>query len=281
MGLREVLAQIDAMAKKYHIDKPYIVGGLPRDIYMKNTPLKTADIDLTTNSPEVLRLGIMVAAELNVTFELSDDGHMTVYTDDFDLDFSSNFISTAVGEYLGEDAKNLGEAFSRDFTINTLHQDLITKKIVDPINMGFDDINNKIIKTPVPARITLTDDPRRAYRAINLAARYGFKIHEDIKTFTIDNPKLFSSENVKDKYVAVKISKALKEDEEYTLTLLKELGLFGNVPLSGLFKDILIERKLLSDYLSDSGPRTADAIDENIRRHVIRERKDLAKDLEL
>jgi hypothetical protein len=123
--------------------------------------------------------------------------------------------------------------------------------------MGFDDINNKVIRTPVPAHITLTDDPRRAYRAINLAARYSFQIDDDIKKFVLDNPDVFRSENIKDKYIAVKISKALKEDEEYTLSLLKELGLFKNVPLSGHFKDVLIERKMLTEYLVDAGPKTA------------------------
>jgi hypothetical protein len=202
MGLKEVLNQVDAIARRYNVDKPFIVGGLPRDVYMKNTPLKTTDIDLTTNSPEVLRLGILVADELNVTFELSDDGHLTVYTDEFDLDFSSNFISEAVVEHLDGKYEGLKEAYSRDFTINTLHQDLVTRQVLDPTEMGFDDINNKVIRTPVPAHITLTDDPRRAYRAINLAARYSFQIDDDIKKFVLDNPDVFRSENIKDKYIA-------------------------------------------------------------------------------
>jgi hypothetical protein len=146
----------------------------------------------------------------------------------------------------------LEEAFSRDFTINALHQDLITGEITDPTRQGFDDIKAMIIKTPVPAEITLTDDPRRVYRAINLAARYDFGIAQDIKDFTIANPDLFSSENVKDKYIAVKIGKALKENQELTLSLLKELNLFKNVPLSGYFKDVLIENKILVDYLESS-----------------------------
>jgi len=249
MSLQDTLKLIQGVADKYMIDKPYIVGGLPRDIYMDIPDVKTTDIDLTTNSPEVLRLGILLAEELNVTFDLSDDGHVTVFSEDFDLDFSSHFISPNVIEYLDGDNKGLEEAFSRDFTINTLHQDLITREITDPTGKGFEDIKNRVIKTPVPADITLTDDPRRVYRAINLAARYDFDIAQDVKDFTLDNPELFSSENVKDKYMAVKIGKALKSNEELTLKLLKELNLFRNVPLSGHFKDVLIKRKILADYL--------------------------------
>ena len=250
MDLGETLKLVANIAKKYLIDKPYIVGGLPRDVYLKRE-IKTTDVDLTTNSPDVLRLGIMVANELNVTFELSDDGHVTVFTDSFDLDFSSNFISEGVTEHLGESHKEHYEAFSRDFTINTLHQDLITREIVDPTGQGFKDIKDKIIRTPVPPEITLKDDPRRIYRAVNLAARYGYRIDKNIISFVLENPKIFSSENVKDKYISVKIAKALKENEDLTLHLLKELNLLKNVPLSGYFKDVLISKKLLIDYLGE------------------------------
>lgn len=250
MDLGETLSLVAQIAEKYLVDKPLIVGGLPRDVYLKKE-IKTTDVDLTTNSPDVLRLGILVANELNVTFELSDDGHLTVFTDSFDLDFSSNFISEGVVEHLGDKFQEYHEAYSRDFTINTLHQDLITREIEDPTGQGFEDIKNKIIRTPVPPEITLTDDPRRIYRAVNLAARYGYRIDPPIVKFVLDNPEIFSSENVKDKYISVKISKALKEDPELTLHLLRELDLLKNVPLSGYFKDVLIANKLLVEYLGE------------------------------
>jgi poly(A) polymerase len=249
MKIDEVLKLVSEIADIYMLDKPYIVGGLPRDTYLKKDDIKTSDIDLTTNSPDVLRLGILLAEEINVTFDLSDDGHLTVFSDRFDLDFSSHFISDAVVEYLDGSYKGLEEAFSRDFTINTLHQDLVTRKIIDPTEMGFEDIRRKIIRTPVPPEITLTDDPRRVYRAINLAARYGYDIDEDIKIFVREEPELFGIENIKDKYISVKIIKALEEDPGITIKLLRELNLFRNVPLTGYFKDFLIENKMLANYL--------------------------------
>lgn len=252
MTLKEILKLVNNVADKYLIDKPFVVGGLPRDIFMDIPDVKTADIDLTTNSAEVLRLGLLIAEELNVTFEIADDGHITVYSEDFDLDFSSNFISEKVVEHLAGSYKGLEEAFSRDFTINALHQDLVTGRISDPTEQGFQDIKDKLIRTPVPPEITLTDDPRRVYRAINLAARYGFDISPEIKKFTIDNPELFSAENVKGKYIAVKIIKGLKANEDLTLSLLKEMDLLKHVPLSGYFKDVLIERKILLDHLGNA-----------------------------
>ena len=250
MEINQALSIVVDTAKVNLIDKPYLVGGVPRDVYL-GKEVKTSDLDLTTNSPDVLRLGIMVAEIMNVPFELSDDGHVTVFTDTFDMDFSSNFESTRVLEYIDAGQKKVAEAYSRDFTINTLHQDLETKEIFDPIGMAFEDVKKKIIRTPVPPEITFMDDPKRIYRAVNLAVRYGFNISDDIKEYVLQNPEVFGVERVKDKYISVKIFKALKIDPDKTIKLLKDLDLFKNVPLSGEFKDILIQKKLLAEYLQD------------------------------
>lgn len=252
MEIDEVLNLLVEIADTYIIDKPYIVGGLPRDIYLKKEEIKTTDIDITTNSSEVMRLGILLAEEANVVFELNDDGHVTVFTEKFDVDFSSHFVSEAVVEYLDGKHKGFEEAFSRDFTINTLHQDLETREIIDPTGMGFEDIKNKKIRTPVPPEITFNDDPRRIYRAINLAARYGYEIDDEIINFVNNNNKMFGPENIKDKYISQKISKALLENEEFTLKALRDLDLFKYVPLVGKFKEVLIERKMLADYLESA-----------------------------
>nr|BDD46216.1 hypothetical protein 48 [bacterium] len=250
MEIDYALKIVSDVAVKNLIDKPYIVGGLPRDVYLGKT-IKTTDIDLTTNSPDILRLGILVADVLNVPFELADDGHVTVFTDSFDLDFSSNFESPGVLEHLDEEKRKFAEAYSRDFTINTLHQDLVSREIVDPTSAAFKDIDEGVIRTPVSPEVTLRDDPRRIYRAINLAVRYNFDISEEIKEFVLKNPDLFTSENVKDKYITIKLTKALKIDADRTISLLKELNLFKNVPLVGAFKDVLIEKRLLAEYLRD------------------------------
>lgn len=251
MNADRALKLISDIAKQYLIDQPYIVGGLPRDIYLGNK-IKTADIDITTNSPDVLRLGILTAKLMKAAFEISDDGRLTIFTDTLDLDFSSHFISEHAVNFLPEKDKKYAEVFSRDFTMNTLLMDLDTRKIYDPTEMGFDDINNKILRTPIKAEYTLMDDPKRGFRAISLAARYDLKIHEDIKKFILENNDVFSPKNVSDKYVIGKISKALSENAEKTLSLLMELDLFKFVPLTGYFKDLVIHKKLLKDYLEAS-----------------------------
>ncbi len=251
MELNELLKELVKLAAYYKIDQPYMVGGVPRDVALGKKNIKTTDVDITTNTSDVTRLGILFSDKFSFSFSLSDDGHLTAFVDSFDIDFSSNFISEKVLDIISPEQKKYAEAFSRDFTINTLHQDIMTKEITDPTGMGLQDVKDKIIRTPVPVEITFTDDPRRVYRAILLSVRYGFKIDQKIIDFVKNNKELFTIEggNIKGKFISLKMNKALKENEEETLNILKEMDLLNVIPLSGYYKDVLIKRKLIPDYL--------------------------------
>jgi len=248
MKIRQALDVISKISIDYYIDKPYIVGGLPRDIFLKKE-IKTTDVDLTTNSSDILRLGLIAAESMHAAFNISDDGHITLFFENFDIDFSSNFISSSVEEFLSGKLQDLYEIYSRDFTINTLHMDINSLEISDPIGMAKDDLENKIIRTPMPPEITLGDDPKRVYRGIDFATRYGFSFADELTKYIKDNTDKFTQGQVKEAFITQRINKSIQNDPDRAISILMDTGLFYHIPLSSEFKTLLINRKLLSKYL--------------------------------
>lgn len=72
------------------------------------------------------------------------------------------------------------DALRRDLTINSLFYNIHTKEIEDFTGQGLQDLQNRIIRTPLPASVTLTDDPLRVLRAIRFACRFNFTISNDL-----------------------------------------------------------------------------------------------------
>jgi tRNA nucleotidyltransferase/poly(A) polymerase len=248
MNIESSLNLIFKISEKYKMNKPYLVGGAVRDFILLGRS-ETSDLDITTNSSDSLRLGLMFASHSNMSFNISPKKNVTVYSESVDIDFSSHFISPSVINFIGERNAD-SESMSRDFTINTIQQDLITRKLRDPTGSGVKDAKAKLLKTPVPALITLNDDPRRAFRAINLAARYDLTIDEEIIEFCKENKDLFRT--VPEQFIFVKMVKAIEANPSKTVELLIDTGLFGLVPLRGDFKKIVMNKNLINKYLDSS-----------------------------
>lgn len=100
----------------------------------------------------------------------------------------------------------------RDFSINALAIDLSLEnygKLLDPFN-GIEDLNKKIIRTPLDANITFSDDPLRMMRAIRFATQLGFKIQEDTLDAIPKNKeriKIISQERITDELNKIILSK--------------------------------------------------------------------------
>ena len=248
--MREIFKTILEIAENNKISQPFAVGGIPRGLYLNNKKDLDSDIDITTNSSDITRLAVLVADHFQKFFKVFDDGHIALYLDDHIVDFSSNFISESAVDYIGNVDKDLKEVYSRDFTINTLHMNLETLEITDPIGSGKKDNDEKIIKTPVPPEISLTDDPNRLWRAINFSSRLGFDIDQEIIDFVVNNKKYFAEHpEIKPAYIENVIGETIKIDPERTLKNLITMEILDLVPLSGEFKKEIISRKMVKRYL--------------------------------
>src|SRR5690606_27355867 len=114
----------------------------------------------------------------------------------------------------------------RDFTINALAISLNENnygELIDPFN-GIQDLQNKIIRTPLAPDVTYSDDPLRMMRAVRLAAQLDFEIERDSCQSIIRNTgrlEIVSKERVMDEFQKVMMTKT----PSVGLKLLDDAGL--------------------------------------------------------
>lgn len=116
------------------------------------------------------------------------------------------------------------DARRRDFTINTLLQNLHTREVTDPLGHGFADIEAQIIRTPTAPHLTFQDDPLRMLRAVRFAARFDFEIEPATwKAICKSAPRLaiVSAERIRDELCKT----LMTERASLGLKLLHESGL--------------------------------------------------------
>ncbi len=176
------LHHIAALADKHSIEI-FIVGGFVRDIIIER---EQSEIDflIIGDGP---RFAKMIADEFNVKnvniFKNYGTAHFHYHG--YDLEFVG-----ARKESYQKDSRNpkieIGkfedDINRRDFTINTLAISLNKSSfgnLVDKFN-GYQDILNKIIKTPLNPNDTFDDDPLRIMRAFRFAAQLNFEVDVEI-----------------------------------------------------------------------------------------------------
>lgn len=233
MIIKDLLSLIAQVAKQKGVSTPFICGGTPRDKLLNRLD-QLADLDITTGDATIHLLG----QELNRVipdsgYKVMPDGHAQIMIDKFKIDLSSNFRVPGIKMMLYKAGiKNPTEMqcelYSRDFTCNALLLSLDLKTILDPTGLGVKDIKRKIIRTCLPAQITLGSQHKRIVRIIYLAAKLGFEVDTEIINWVKSNPHLFA--DAKPKYLANKLQKALDADKEKTIKLLDIMGLWRYVP---------------------------------------------------
>jgi len=103
------------------------------------------------------------------------------------------------------------DAHRRDATVNALFYNLGSSKVEDLTGRGFEDMELKVIKTPLAPLQTFKDDPLRLLRAIRFASRFDYEIAaEDAKAMRNQDIKDALRLKISRERVGVEVTKMLK-----------------------------------------------------------------------
>ena len=208
----------------------YVIGGFVRDYFLKRES-KDVDIVVVGSGIEMAKL---VSKALKITSEIKifkTYGTAMLQYSNFEIEFvgarkesySAKSRNPKISEGTLED-----DIKRRDFTINSLAISLNKKdygKLIDQYN-GLDDIESKIIKTPLDPNVTFNDDPLRMLRAIRFASNLKFDINKhilEVITNLSSRINIITKERVVDEINKILLS----EKPSYGFFLLEKTGLLN------------------------------------------------------
>lgn len=177
--------------------KAYFAGGAVRDMLMGKEP---KDIDIATNAkPEqiekILTKTVPIGKKFGVILVLEKGHEFEVATFRSDAGYSDGRRPDYV---IYTSAKQ--DALRRDFTINGMFFDPISKKVIDYVG-GTSDLNNRIIRFIGNADARIKEDNLRMLRAIRFKNVLGFECEKETWQAICKNAKLIknvSGERIRD-----------------------------------------------------------------------------------
>jgi len=159
----------------------YVIGGYVRDIFL-NRPSKDIDILVIGNGIKFAEeAGKILQTKVSV---FKNFGTAMLRYDDLEIEF----VGARKESYRQESRKPIVENGTleddqkrRDFSINAMALSLNTSNfgdLLDPFD-GVNDLEKKLIRTPLDPVDTFSDDPLRMMRAIRFATQLNFTISTD------------------------------------------------------------------------------------------------------
>ncbi|WP_316745877.1 CCA tRNA nucleotidyltransferase [Pedobacter gandavensis] len=210
--LQNPIFKVLADIAQTHQIEAYVIGGYVRDIFLKR-PSKDIDIVVLGNGIEFAEL---VGKQLKTKVAVFKNfGTAMIKTRDLEIEF----VGARKESYRSDSRKPIVEngtikddQLRRDFTINALAISLNKDnfaQLVDPFN-GINDLEQKLIRTPLDPELTFSDDPLRMMRAIRFATQLEFSIDESainaIKTQK-ERISIVSKERITDELNKIILSK--------------------------------------------------------------------------
>ncbi len=209
----KIFSIISEAADELSVDA-YVIGGFVRDHILERG--EPTDID-------IVAVGSGIALAKKVAEKLPEKTQVKVFknfgtamlkTDGKEIEF----VGARKESYRQDSRKPIVEDGSleddqnrRDFTINALAIKLNKEEfgeLLDPFN-GYEDLQKKIIRTPLDPDITYSDDPLRMYRAIRFATQLNFMIEkESLKAISQnkDRIRIISKERIVDELNKILLS---------------------------------------------------------------------------
>ncbi|MBI4948062.1 HD domain-containing protein [Candidatus Berkelbacteria bacterium] len=212
---------IEDLAKRFELVgfQFYLVGGSVRD-YLIGREFNEWDATTNAKPDEIVpilkqfkasninevgrRFGTIAAEFLGESIEIT-----TFRSEQYDFDSRKPVVN--FGTNLRDDLSR------RDFTINAIAYNPLSKELIDPFN-GQRDIKEKIIRTVGNASDRFSEDPLRMLRAIRLLSVLEFELTEEVSEAIIEERSRFgilSAERVAQEMnkllLSNKPSKAIKE----------------------------------------------------------------------
>jgi len=220
-----IVKRISEYAREFGADV-YVVGGYVRDVILNR---KRKDIDFTVVG-DAVAFSKFVGEKLKrepIIFERFRTA-MLPYRG-----YQLEFVGTRKEEYLPNSRKPIvsegtleDDLKRRDFTVNAMAASLNKSnfgELVDLFN-GIEDLNNKILRTPLDPIVTYSDDPLRMIRAARFAAQLEFELHDSsrnaIKQMS-ERIKIISQERITDEFFKILSS----SKPSIGFIILKETGL--------------------------------------------------------
>jgi poly(A) polymerase len=176
----EIFTIISEASEQLHV-KSYVIGGFVRDFILKRGTAKDIDVVAVGSGIELaLKVSKLLPNKPKVQVFKTYGTAMLRYKDT-----EIEFVGARKESYT-EESRNpevtqgtlKDDQNRRDFTINALALSLNKEnfgEVLDPFN-GREDLENKIIKTPLNPDITYSDDPLRMMRAVRFASQLNFEI---------------------------------------------------------------------------------------------------------
>lgn len=192
----------------------YVIGGFVRDYILKRGKGKDIDVVAVGSGITLARKVAALLPNKPKVQVFKTYGTAMLRYENIDIEFvgarkesySKDSRNPIVEDGTLEDDQN-----RRDFTINALAIKLNNKgygDLIDPFN-GIEDLQRKIIRTPLSPDITYSDDPLRMMRAIRFATQLDFMIERssiDSITRNADRIKIITNERIVDELNKIMLS---------------------------------------------------------------------------